>query len=94
MEQFNQYFIDTLKNKYADFNGKATRSQFWYFVLFSVLVIIVSKIIDTYVINPMLGMNVEQASLGGLLQVPVTLALLVPFIAICVRRLHDIRKSK
>ena len=93
MEKFNQYFIDTLKNRYADFNGKATRSQYWYFVLFYVLLSIVFVIIDTFVVNPMLGMNVQEGSSGGLLQMIFALALLIPFIAIGVRRLHDIGKS-
>ncbi len=30
---FQQYFLDVLRNKYADFNGRARRSEYWYFVL-------------------------------------------------------------
>ena len=93
MEQFNQYFLDTIKNKYADFNGRATRSEYWYFVLFYVLLSIVFAIIDTLVINPLLGMNVQEVSQGGILQFIFALALIVPSIAIGVRRLHDIKMS-
>ena len=31
---FNTYFVDVLKNHYTDFNGRANRPQYWYFVLF------------------------------------------------------------
>ena len=94
MEQFNQYFIDTLKNRYADFNGRATRTQYWYFVLFYILLSIVFMLIDTYVINPtMLGMNELEAARGGFLQMFFALALIIPSIAIGVRRLHDIGKN-
>lgn len=93
MEAFNTYFLGTLKNRYADFNGKATRSQYWYFVLFYVLLSIVLVLIDTFVVNPLLGMNIQEASQGGILQMVFALALIIPTIAIGVRRLHDIGKS-
>lgn len=93
MEQFKRYFVDTLKHRYADFEGKATRSQYWYFVLFYVLLSIVLVLIDTFVVNPLLGMNIQEASQGGILQMVFALALIIPTIAIGVRRLHDIGKS-
>ena len=34
----NKYFIDVIKNHYCDFSGKATRTQFWLFVLVSFIV--------------------------------------------------------
>ncbi len=93
MEKFNHYFLDTLKNRYADFNGKATRSQYWYFVLFYVLLSIVLALIDIFVVNPLLGINIQEAYQGGILQTVFALALIIPTIAIGVRRLHDIGKS-
>jgi len=93
MENFNHYFVDTLKNRYADFNGKATRSEYWYFILFYVLLNIAFVFVDMLVLNPMLGMNTQEASRGGLLQVIFALALLVPSIALAVRRFHDIKMS-
>ncbi len=62
MEKFNHYFLDTVKNRYADFNGRATRSDYWYFVLFTVIISIVLNLIDTYGINPLLGMTPEEAA--------------------------------
>lgn len=93
MEKFNHYFLDTVMNRYADFNGRATRSDYWYFVLFYVLLSIIFAVIDTFVLNPLLGMNVQEAAQGGILQMVFALALIIPAIAIGVRRLHDIGKS-
>ena len=93
MEQFNTYFIDTIKNRYAKFDGRATRSEYWYFVLFYFIISIVAAVLDTFVINPMLGATPEEAAAGGFLQVIMALALLIPSIALGIRRLHDIGKS-
>jgi len=93
MEQFNQYFLGTIKNRYADFNGRATRSEYWYYTLFYFILAIILKMIDTYVVNSMLGMSPSDALGGGLIQMAFALALLIPSIAIGVRRLHDIGKS-
>ena len=93
MEQFNQYFLNTIKKQYADFNGKATRSEYWYFVLFYIIIAIILSMLDTFVVNPMLGMSASEAGRGGILQMVFSLGLIVPSIAIGVRRLHDIGKS-
>ena len=93
MEKFNHYFLDTVKNRYADFKGRATRSDYWYFILFSVIISIVLTLIDTYAVNPLLGMTPEEAAQGGILSIIFTLAILLPQIGVGVRRLHDIGKS-
>ncbi len=78
--------IRTCLTKYADFSGRARRSEFWYFFLFNVLVSIVASILDN-----LLGtdMGTGTGVIGGL----ASLALLLPSIAVGVRRLHDISKS-
>ena len=93
MDAFNRDFLSTLKNKYADFNGRATRSEYWYFVLFYILISIVAQIIDTFVINPLLGATSSQAGTGGILQILFVLAVLIPFVAVAIRRLHDTNRS-
>ncbi len=84
MELFNAYFLDTVKNKYAQFDGRARRSEYWYFALFNFLISIVAGIIDA-VLTSVLGF--------GFIGAIVSLALLVPGIAVAVRRLHDVGKS-
>ena len=88
---FNRYFTETLKTRYADFTGRATRSEYWYFILFSFLLSFAFSVIDTFVINRMIGMDSSQS--GGILGVLFSLALIIPSIAIGVRRLHDTGKS-
>jgi len=92
-ENFNRYFVDTVKNRYADFNGKATRSEYWYFILFYVLISIALAFVDMLILNPMLGMSTEEAGRGGVLQMIFALGLFVPSIAIAIRRFHDINMS-
>ncbi len=73
MEILNWYIL-VLKN-YVGFDGRATRSELWYFVLVNFLV---SLIINTL-----------SATLG----IVYALAVLLPSIAVGVRRMHDIGKS-
>ncbi|BBH17578.1 hypothetical protein Back2_18650 [Nocardioides baekrokdamisoli] len=67
--------------KYATFDGRASRSEFWYSVLFGVLVSIVFDVLE-------LASNAFY-----FLAIIYVLAALVPNIAIGARRLHDIGKS-
>ena len=76
------YYKDVLRNKYAVFSGRATRSEFWYFALFNGLVSIAISIIGTIAGD-------KHGLLGNL----YSLAVLVPSIAVGVRRLHDTGKS-
>ena len=66
-------------NNYVTFSGRADRPQYWWFVLFNILVGIVAGIIDWILFGP--EMNVISALAG--------LALLLPTLAVAVRRLHD-----
>lgn len=75
---FNKYFVEVLKTQYTDFNGRASRAQYWYFVLFYVLISIPLAIIDGILFQ------------GQVLTLILSLALIVPSIAIGVRRLHDL----
>ena len=93
MEQFKRYFLETIKTRYAKFNGRARRSEYWYFTLFSFLITFVLGLVDAFVINPMIGVSADQAGTGGLLQFAMALVLFIPSLALAVRRLHDIGKS-
>jgi len=73
-----QSALQTLK-KYAEFNGRASRHEFWCFVVF----VIVANALAGF-----LGM-----ALGYLVSGLIGLLLLIPQIAVAVRRLHDLGKS-
>jgi uncharacterized membrane protein YhaH (DUF805 family) len=73
------YYLKVLQN-YAKFSGRARRSEYWYFFLFNVIIALAFGFVC------------------GLLQVPqlaniYTLAVLIPAIAVAVRRMHDVGKS-
>jgi uncharacterized membrane protein YhaH (DUF805 family) len=71
-------FTDSIQvcfRKYVEFNGRASRSEFWWWTLF---VIVASLLADALL-----------RRLGGV----VTLATLLPSIAVTARRLHDINRS-
>ncbi|EMB25515.1 DUF805 domain-containing protein [Treponema denticola] len=72
------YYLDVLK-KYIVFDGRARRKEYWMFILFNVIVGGVLAILDS-----ILG----TAILGYL----YSLAVLLPSLAVQVRRLHDINK--
>ena len=67
--------------KYFDFKGRASRSEYWYFVLFAVI---------GYAIGFGLIFIAEQ--LFWLLAIFI-IAIIIPWISVGVRRLHDINKS-
>ncbi len=75
-----EWYIKCLK-QYADFNGRARRKELWMFVLFNMIVYIVLSVIDGLIF----GANILSAI--------YCLAVMVPGIAVFVRRLHDIGKS-
>ena len=72
--------------KYADFNGRATRSEFWYFVLFYVLLIFVSMVIDISV----LGHNPQDKDSVAVLTSLAVIGVLLPSLAASARRFHDV----
>ena len=71
--------IQSVFSKYATFSGRARRSEYWYFVLLQVIV--------TAVLNGLYSAT-ESVAFSTIL-VLFDLALLVPSLAVCWRRLHD-----
>jgi uncharacterized membrane protein YhaH (DUF805 family) len=82
-----KWFLDALKNKYATFEGRARRAEYWYFVLFYALSIVALAIVDGVV-----GTFSEEIGIG-LLSGIFVLATFVPTLAVTVRRLHDTDRS-
>jgi len=88
MKNFNEWFVDVLKNKYALFTGRARRKEFWMFSLFNFLVSVVISIVAAILGNiPVLGMIL------GFLPLIYCLAVFVPGLALGIRRLHDTNRS-
>ena len=75
------YFMDAITKHYADFSGRARRTEYWMFALFYCLALLAALLLD---------------SLFGtvaLFYVIAIFGLLLPSIAVSVRRLHDLGKS-
>ncbi|MDX5320138.1 MAG: DUF805 domain-containing protein [Bacteroidota bacterium] len=73
------YYIKVLQN-YATFSGRARRSEYWYFALINGLISIVLNFV---------GAAMEFELLGSI----YSLAVLIPALAVAVRRMHDVGKS-
>ncbi|MEQ4303983.1 DUF805 domain-containing protein [Plantactinospora sp. B6F1] len=81
--------VRSVLSQYVGFGGRARRSEYWWFFLFSILVGIATSILDSA-----LGTDFEGSSgSGGLLNLLASLALLLPSLAVAVRRLHDTDRS-
>lgn len=72
-----QEAVVSVFRNYANFNGRAARSEYWWFALFSFLVSAVLSVIDG----------------SGMLPAVWSLVVLLPTLAVGARRLHDIDRS-
>jgi uncharacterized membrane protein YhaH (DUF805 family) len=90
------WFVLVLK-KYAQFQGRSRRSEYWYFALFHVLIAL--AVIVPAIIFIAIGASSHNSIVTGLGVVlylayfAFSLALLVPSVAVTVRRLHDTGRS-
>ena len=76
-------FVDAIKsgfNNYVTFSGRAARSEFWFWMLFSFVANIAAGIVDAVI-----GL--------GFVGLVVSLALLLPGLAVSARRLHDLDRT-
>ena len=80
------WYIEVLK-KYAVFSGRARRKEYWFFVLFNVIISVVLTVIDA-------ATGTYDETVGaGILSGIYLLAIFIPSIAVAVRRLHDTDRS-
>lgn len=82
----NWYKKVVLEN-YANFSGRARRSEYWYYTLMNLIFVIIAMILDK-----VLGINFDPLPYGPIYAL-YALAVLVPGLAVAVRRLHDVGKS-
>ncbi|MGV8911077.1 MAG: DUF805 domain-containing protein [Rhodoglobus sp.] len=76
--------IATVFRKYADFSGVASRPEYWWFALFSFITTAIAAALD-----PTTGDNIATVGLSVGLSSAWSLALLIPQLAVTVRRLRD-----
>lgn len=78
------WYLEVFK-KYAEFNGRARRKEYWMFTLFSTLATYLFQGIDY-----LAGLTFEGA---GFLSTIYTLIAFIPGLAVTTRRFHDVNKS-
>ena len=85
-------FITSIKTcfiKYVDFQGRASRPEFWYFQIFDVLILICADIVDAQIA----GHSYWSHDGSGLISSIIFLLSFPPLLSVGARRLHDIGKS-
>lgn len=75
-----EWYLEVLK-KYAVFAGRSRRKEYWMFCLFNLIVAVLLAIVDGAMNSP------------GVLGLLYSLFVLLPALAVTVRRLHDIDRS-
>jgi uncharacterized membrane protein YhaH (DUF805 family) len=90
-----QYFVSAVK-KYAVFNGRARRAEFWWFFLFSALASIVASYIGAFLGMAPIIIWVDiytPVAIGNILYILATIFFFLPGLAVGIRRMHDVGKS-
>ena len=86
------WYLKVVRDNYANFSGRASRTEFWMFVLINVVISVVLAIVEQTA-----GLTSEPDALTGQSQGYLTpiysLIVLIPSLAVTVRRLHDVGKS-
>ncbi len=85
--------VKSVLAQYAGFSGRASRAEFWWWLLAIFLVSIVTQFIDAVVIGPMLGFEPGDEIAGQPLSALFSLAIVLPTVAAGARRLHDMGRS-
>lgn len=85
--------VKTVLGKYATFSGRAGRAEFWWWTLFLVLLFLAISLVEGAILAPMLGSEAFSPDAGQPLGMLATVLVILPALAVDVRRLHDIDKS-
>jgi uncharacterized membrane protein YhaH (DUF805 family) len=83
------YWYITVINQYFNFKGRSRRKEYWMYNLFNILFLLTAIILDNYLI----GSTIEGDIPIGFLTFSYYFFVLIPTMALTVRRLHDIGKS-
>jgi uncharacterized membrane protein YhaH (DUF805 family) len=82
-----QWYKKVVFENYANFSGRARRSEYWFFVLFNMIFAICAMVLDN-----LLGLSFDPIPYGWF-YISYVLAVFIPGLAVAVRRLHDVNKS-
>jgi len=74
------WYLEVMR-QYADFGGRSRRTEFWSFMLFHLIILIIIRIVDSVI------------GTSGIISTIYLLGVLLPMIAVSVRRLHDTDRS-
>ena len=85
-------YVDAYFKQYFNFSGKATRSQFWLAILANAIVSCILSIIDYFCFAKSFAYDDPFFMMMPLSYI-YNLLILIPSLALCVRRLHDAAKS-
>ena len=80
------WYLKVLR-QYADFNGRARRKEYWMFVLFNFIFSFLASLLD--IVLNLQSIKQETGPISGL----YSLLIIIPALAVTVRRLHDVGKS-
>ncbi len=89
MMGFSDAVRNALMNNYVNFNGRASRSEYWWFFLFTMILQFIALPIDIVV----LGYDMMDPGAIQIVGTIAGLALFLPSLCVLVRRLHDLGKS-
>lgn len=81
-------FKEIVTNKYAQFTGRANKTEFWQYILVYVVIIVALSVLAS-----LFGKVKILRMLIMIIQSVISLALLIPSLAVGVRRMHDIGKG-
>jgi uncharacterized membrane protein YhaH (DUF805 family) len=90
-----EWFLKVVRDNYANFNGRASRQEFWMFYLFAFIFSIVAMVVDN-ILGTVFTFGegyYEVRSTSGWISLLYGLALMIPTLAATVRRLHDTNRS-
>lgn len=79
-----QWFLKCL-TQYADFTGRARRKEYWMFVLFSLLIYFLVAIV-------LVALSATESAINIVIGL-LALSLMLPNLAVTIRRLHDTDRS-
>jgi uncharacterized membrane protein YhaH (DUF805 family) len=72
--------ISTCLSKYATFTGRASRSEYWYFFIFTIIIGVAAGIVAALMGSEVVGYAIQAA-------------FWIPGLAVSIRRMHDVDKS-